>query len=70
MKTKRVQSQEWWHSVAAEEKEVIRDVLRVMRGLKLSKSPVMARAATKWERSIAYFIKWQLQNGAGRARRA
>lgn len=50
----------WWQVLPNEEKEVIRDALRAFQGLKRSRSPEVAKAAGKWERSIKCFIKCRL----------
>jgi len=55
----------WWLDVPDAEKAVIRDVLKSIRGLKGSCSPMVGRAARKWERSIACFIKFRLMGESG-----
>ena len=52
----------WWLAVPAAEKAVIRDVISSIRGLKNSRSGPVARAARKWERSLACFIKFRLMH--------
>ncbi len=60
----------WWLAVPQSEKDVIRDVVTAVRGLKRSKSPQVALAARKWERGIVCFIRFRLMSAGPHGRRA
>lgn len=60
----------WWLTVPQSEKDVIRDLVASIRGLKRSKSPQVAQAARKWERGIVCFIRFRLMSASPHGRRA
>ena len=52
---------DWWGTLPAGERSVIRAVAVVLREAKASGSLEMARAAAKWERALGCFIKVRLK---------
>jgi len=57
---------DWWLAVPAEEQMVLREVMRMVRGLKRSSVPQVARAARTWESGFGFFIRVRLQNAKRR----
>jgi len=53
---------EWWVAVPHGEKVLLHNVAAMLRGAKRSQFHEVASAATKWERSITFFIKVRLMN--------
>src|SRR5881275_1952243 len=53
---------EWWARVPAEERQVLSELMRMVRGLKQSRVPQVARAARAWECTLGCFIKVRLMN--------
>ncbi len=62
MKTKNIESQQWWDSLSDGERRLICSVMRMLRGAKRSQILEVARAAVKWERGIGCFIKVRLMS--------
>ncbi len=52
---------EWWVVLPPGERHVLGQVMGMFRGLKRSRVPRVARAAAKWERGLACFIKVRLK---------
>jgi len=53
---------QWWAIVPAEERQVLIELMRMVRGLKHSRVPQVARAAQAWECTLGCFIKVRLMN--------
>jgi hypothetical protein len=53
---------EWWADVPTEEREVLCEVMRMVRGLKRSRVPQVARAARAWECGLGCFIRVKLMS--------
>jgi hypothetical protein len=60
MKIKEVKTHEWWESLTPGERNLIRNVMGLLRGAKRSRWKDVAEAAAKWERGIGCFIKVRL----------
>ncbi|HOS76162.1 MAG TPA: hypothetical protein PKW12_12980 [Verrucomicrobiota bacterium] len=61
---------EWWTALPAGERQFLRRLARLVRAARRSRAPEVARAAAKWERALACFIKVRLRHerrGGGRA---
>ena len=50
----------WWAVAPVGERRFLGSLARMMRSAKRSKSPDVAQAATKWERTLGCFIKVRL----------
>ena len=51
---------EWWAIAPVDERSFLDGLARMMRSARRSKSPGVAKAAVKWERALACFIKVRL----------
>jgi hypothetical protein len=57
---------EWWARVPAEERQVLGEIMRMVRTLKQSRVPQVAWAARAWECTLGCFIKVRLMNSVRR----
>jgi hypothetical protein len=62
MKITNATTEQWWASLPAGEKDVIRSIMRMLRSAKQSQVRDVARAADKWEKGIGCFIKVRLMH--------
>ena len=53
---------EWWATLPEGEKRLLHAIARMLRSAKRSELEEVARAAAKWERGLACFIKVRLIN--------
>jgi hypothetical protein len=53
---------EWWADVPTGEREVLCEVMRMVRGLKRSRVPQVAQAARAWECGLGCFIRVKLMS--------
>ena len=68
MKTPPIAIETAWHELPAAERLVLNAVLRLLKAARRSKSPEIARAALKWERSLSFFLRLRLTNERRRRR--
>lgn len=50
MKSSKMETNEWWAELPAAEKELIRAVMRLLKGARQSRIREVAQAASEWER--------------------
>jgi hypothetical protein len=58
---------EWWAVVPVGERKFLRELVRMMRSAKRSRSPEVAQAASKWAGTLGCFIKVRLVREKGKA---
>ncbi len=52
----------WWTAAPAGERRFLRGLARMVRRARRSRSPEVAQAAAKWERTLKCFIKVRLMH--------
>jgi len=62
IQTRSVRNLEWWESVPAFERDLIRTFMKMVKGAKRSQSRNVAVAAGEWERDFRAFITLRLKN--------
>jgi hypothetical protein len=62
MKTNTATNDQWWTTLSAGEKELIRALMRMVQGAKHSEIVEVSRAARKWESGLSFFFKSRLKN--------
>ena len=60
MNTKNIEIATLWAGLSAGERHLICAIMRMLKGARRSQIADVARAAAKWERGIAFFIKVRL----------
>src|SRR5437764_11374009 len=66
MNTNIATNDEWWTTLSRGEKDLIRDLIRMVRGAKRSEIIEVSRAARKWESGLCFFFKSRLKNQKSR----
>lgn len=66
MKTNIAANDQWWTTLSAGEKELIRALMRMVQGAKHSEIVEVSRAARKWESGLSFFFKSRLKNQRSR----